>query len=223
MRVYHGSDHIVEQPVFSGGRWHNDYGPGFYMTESLELAKEWACASGSNGYANTYELDLTGLKVLNLNSAQFSILNWLALLTKYRSYWQRSSIAEKAKEYLQEHFFIDPDSYDVVRGYRADDSYFSFAQDFVAGTISLRKLSEAMRLGELGEQVVLKSRESYNRIRFLSAEPAEGAVYYEKKRARDQEARRSYRQTRSSADSVSELFMLDIMREGMTADDPRLR
>jgi len=223
MIVFHGSDHIVEHPVLNGGKRSNDYGSGFYTTESLELAKEWACAKNTDGFANRYELKLEGLSILNLNSPDYNILNWLALLTRYRSYWQTGSIAEEAKNYLQEHFFIDPSLYDVIIGYRADDSYFSFAQDFVAGTISLRKLSEAMRLGKLGEQIVLKSQKAYDHIRFLDAEPSDAKTYYERKSMRDREARREYRKTKGAADGLSELYMLDIMREGITNGDPRLR
>ncbi len=128
-----------------------------------------------------------------------------------------------AKNYLQQNFFIDPDKYDVIIGYRADDSYFSFAQDFIAGTISLNKLSKAMRLGKLGEQIVLKSEKAYSHIKFIGAEPAEANLWYEKKSVRDREARRSYRKSRSQTDSVSEIYMLDIMREGITNGDSRLR
>ena len=223
MIVYHGSDHVVESPVWHGGKRSNDYGHGFYTTESLELAKEWACGKNTDGYANRYALELDGLEILNLNDPQYSILNWLALLTKYRTYWQSGSIAEEAKLYLQEHFLIDPEPYDLIIGYRADDSYFSFAQDFVSGAISLQKLSEAMRLGKLGEQVVLKSPRAYSHIRFLDAVPVNATVYFEKKSARDLEARREYRRTKRSVDRSSELFILDILREGIHHGDPRLR
>ena len=223
MIVYHGSDHIIETPVYKGGKRTNDYGYGFYTTENLELAKEWACAENKNGFANRYEADLDGLKILNLNSPEYSILNWLAVLARYRTYWQNSSIAEQAKNYLQEHFFIDPEEYDVVIGYRADDSYFTFAQDFVNNTISLSKLSEAMRLGKLGEQIVFKSRKSFFHIHFTGAEPAECELYYDRKMTRDKEARRAYRSTKHAQDGIDELFMLDIMREGIQNGDPRLR
>ena len=223
MIVFHGSDHIVEHPVLNGGKRSNDYGSGFYTTESLELAKEWACAKNTDGFANRYELNLKELSILNLNAPEYNILNWLALLTRYRSCWQTGSIAEEAKNYLQEHFFVDPAPYDIIIGYRADDSYFSFSQDFVAGTISLKKLSEAMRLGRLGEQIVLKSQKAYDQIRFLDAEPADAKIYYERKAMRDREARREYRKTKGAADSLSELYMLDIMREGITNGDTRLR
>ena len=223
MLIYHGSDHIIESPLYNGSKRTNDYGYGFYTTESMDLAKEWACGDVRDGFSNVYELNLEGLRILNLNSPEYSILNWLAVLARYRSYWQNGSIAEEAKEYLQHHFFVDPTPYDIVIGYRADDSYFSFAQDFVAGTISLGKLSEAMRLGKLGEQIVLRSEASFSRIRFIGAEPADAETYYEKKMIRDREARRAYRKTRQSSDEINELYMLDIMREGMTHGDPRLR
>ena len=40
--IYHGSKDVVEKPCYHGGKLQNDYGYGFYCTESLELAKEWA-------------------------------------------------------------------------------------------------------------------------------------------------------------------------------------
>lgn len=223
MIVYHGSDHMIQVPIYNGSKRTNDYGYGFYTTESLELAKEWACANKRDGFANRYEADLDGLQILNLNSPAYSILNWLAILTHYRSYWQNGSIAEQAKDYLQQHFFIDPSPYDVIIGYRADDSYFTFAQDFVSNTISLSKLSEAMRLGKLGEQIVFKSEVSFSGIRFIGAEPVNAAIYYEKKAARDRAARREYRKSKQLSEEISGLYMLDIMREGITNGDSRLR
>ncbi len=223
MIVYHGSDHIIQVPVYHGSKRTNDYGYGFYTTEDKELANEWACSDNRDGYSNCYELDLTGLSVLNLNDPSYTILNWLAILTNYRTYWQNGSIAEEAKQYLHDHFFIDPNGYDIVIGYRADDSYFSFAQDFVSGTISLSKLSEAMHLGKLGEQIVLKSEKSFSKIKFIEAETANAETYYERKNFRDREARKAYRSTKRTADSINELFMIDIMREAIENDDPRLR
>ena len=223
MIVFHGSDHIIEHPLFNGSRITNDFGAGFYTTESIELAKEWACGKNHDGFSNSYELDMEGLSVLRLDSPEYCILNWLALLAKFRSYWQRGSISEEAKDYLARHFMIDISGFDVIIGYRADDSYFSFAQDFVSGAISVRKLSEAMHLGKLGEQIVLKSEKAFSHIRFIGAESADGRIYYEKKTMRDRDARRAYRSSRQQYDSSGELFMLDIMREGIGNDDPRLR
>lgn len=223
MVLYHGSEKIIQTPEFGKGKRVNDYGRGFYCTEDRELAKEWACGRGKNGFANAYELDLQGLSILNLNSREYTILNWLAVLARYRTYWQKGSIAEEAKKYLQDHFFVDTDACDLIVGYRADDSYFSFAQDFVSGAISYRKLTEAMHLGRLGEQVVLKSRKAFEQIRFTGFEKADAKEYFYKKLNRDKAARRKYRMNKTAGDTVHDLYMLDIMREGMKNDDPRLR
>ena len=47
--IYHGSQQIVEIPEFGIGKNYNDYGQGFYCTESIELAKEWACPIKNDG------------------------------------------------------------------------------------------------------------------------------------------------------------------------------
>ena len=221
--LYHGSDHIIEKPVYGQGALNNDYGRGFYCTRSCELAKEWACGRGNNGYANKYELDMDGLSIIDLNSAPYNILNWLAVLTKHRTYWQNSSISAEAKDYLQREFYVDISVYDVVFGYRADDSYFTFAQDFVSNAIPLGKLKKAMHLGELGEQVVLKSSMAFDKIKYIGHEEAEQEIYYAKKNERDLRARREYRSGKSERADVDDIYMIDIMREGMKNGDSRLR
>lgn len=222
VRLYHGSEVIVERPEFGKGARHNDYGKGFYCTENPELAREWACAKQKNGYVNIYDMDMTGLSVLNLNDPQYNILNWLAILADNRTYWQNGSISEDAKDYIKTHFLLDISVYDVIIGYRADDSYFSFAQDFVAGVISLEKLSEAMRLGKLGEQIVLKSPKAFGQIEFVGCENVDVDVYYARKMERERDARREYRRRRKENSDINELYMIDIMREGMVNGDARL-
>ncbi len=222
VRLYHGSEVIVERPEFGKGARHNDYGKGFYCTENPELAREWACAKQKNGYVNIYDLDMTGLNVLNLNDPQYNILNWLAILADNRTYWQNGSISEDAKDYIKTHFLLDISGYDVIIGYRADDSYFSFAQDFVAGVISLEKLSEAMRLGKLGEQIVLKSPKAFEQIEFVGCENVDSDIYYTRKMERERDARREYRKRKREKADIQELYIIDIMREEMTNGDARL-
>lgn len=185
LKIYHGSQDIIDTPEYGKGKSTNDYGKGFYCTENIELAKEWACSKNEDGYANAYELDMGGLEVLRLNSPSYNVLHWLAILADNRTYWERNSISENAKRYLRDNFLIDISGYDVIIGYRADDSYFTFAKNFVSNAISLQQLQRAMKLGELGEQVVLKSRKAFNHLKFLGAEVAPSSVYYYKKVARD--------------------------------------
>ena len=217
--IYHGSEHIITNPEYGYGSLTNDYGRGFYCTESIELAKEWACKRDMNGFANCYLIDMDGLTVCNLNEEPYHILNWLAVLTKHRSYWQRGSIAEDAKKYLQEHCYVDVSGCDVIGGDRADDSYFSFAQDFIMGTISLEKLSRAMRLGKLGEQIVLKSQNAFSHLTYQGNEAAFAQIYYAKKAERDLKARREYMMEKKENDRLDEIYMIDIMRGRVNLSD----
>ena len=210
--IYHGSDHIIEQPQFGEGKPYNDYGRGFYCTEHAELAKEWACAADSDGYANHYQLDYSGLSVLNLNTPEYNILNWLAILLENRKFNVADGLPQRAKTYLQENFKVDYKKYDVIIGYRADDSYFSYAGDFVNGTLSLAELSEAMRLGKLGEQVVLKSKKAFDSLTFVEAVKAPRQEYFAKYKTRDEEARARYRQIATKPVAEDETYVIDIIR-----------
>jgi hypothetical protein len=220
--LYHGSAERVEQPLLAKGKLTNDYGQGFYCTENPELAKEWASAGNNNGVANCYELDTTGLAILNLSAPQYNILHWLALLMKYRTIRLSTPLMKQAHGYLMEHFLLAISQYDVIIGYRADDSYFSFARAFVSNEISLHQLSRAMKLGELGEQFVLKSQKAFDRIHFVSGIEVSNAVYAPLRQKRDESAGAAYR-AELEAEDLSGIFIRDIIKEGILPDDPRLQ
>ena len=212
----------MNRPIYGKGKKYNDYGQGFYCTEHIELAKEWACTEGVDGYANRYEIETDGLCILNLSDDGYTILNWLALLLKNRKGRLSSPIEKRGREHLVRNFLPEYETYDVIIGYRADDSYFSFARSFVANTISLKQLGYAMKLGKLGEQFVLKSEKAFDAIRFLDYTTADNSVYYAKRKARDDEARAAYLKELENED-MDGIFMRDIIREGMSRDDERLR
>ncbi len=222
--IYHGSQQIVEVPKFGIGKTYNDYGQGFYCTENIELAKEWASPVKNDGYANKYILHLDGMNVMHLTSGQFNILNWLAILLSNRKFDITSPVGNSAREFILSRFMPDTTNVDVMIGYRADDSYFSFAEDFVNNTISLRDLNRAMQLGTLGEQIVLLSERSFKQIEFANYEIADYREYYFKRAERDQNARASYaNQKKNLQQLMNDIFILDIIREDMKHDDPRLQ
>ena len=210
--IYHGSAHVIEQPMFGKSKPYNDYGRGFYCTEHAELAKEWACSADSDGYACHYQLDLSGLSVLNLNTPEYNILNWMAILLENRKFNVADGLPQRARAYLLENFKVDYKKYDVIIGYCANDSYFSYAGDFVNGTLSLSDLSEAMRLGKLGEQVVLKSEKAFDALTFVETFKAPRQEYFSRYRSRDEEARARYRQIASKPVAENEIYILDIIR-----------
>ena len=221
-KLYHGSCSIIEKPVFGQGKRYNDYGLGFYCTDSLEMAREWGVSRDKDGYANCYELDCEDLRILDLNGHQYCILHWLAVLLENREFDVPSALALEAKEYILKHFSVDYKDYDAIIGYRADDSYFSFAQDFINGTISYRQLNKAMHLGKLGQQFVLKSQKAFDRIRFTGFETAEHEEWYARQQARDQKARRQYFDVECFKRQRGDLYIMQIMDEEMKPNDPRL-
>ena len=200
--VYHGSSQIIQQPVIGKGNPNNDYGLGFYCTESVELAKEWACSAEADGY---------------------HILNWLYVLLNNRKFRIGGAVARQAKQYIDEHFAVEYKRYDVIKGYRADDSYFSFASAFLNNTISLQQLEKAMLLGKLGEQIVAISGKAFARFTFEEAIPAPCDMYYPKKLARDSKAREDFAKEKDRETVLSEKYVLDIIREEWGNEDERLQ
>lgn len=223
LTIYHGSEKIIQKPVFGFGNKYNDYGLGFYCTESIELAKEWACSSELDGYTNEYTIQTKGLKILSLTSGDYNILNWLFVLLQNRKFRIDSEIASQAKAYIEHNFAVAYRSYDIIQGYRADDSYFSFANAFLSNTISISQLERAMVLGKSGEQIVAISKEAFERIQFVKAVSASKELYYSKKLSRDTSAREAFRKEKGRGNILTEKYMIDIIREGWKNDDDRLQ
>jgi hypothetical protein len=171
-----------------------------------------------DGFVNEYALDMTDLKVLDLS--KYTILHWMALLVKNRTFTLTTPISIQAKEYLLQNFSIDLSEYDIVKGYRADDSYFSFAEDFLNNAISVEQLARAMRLGKLGEQIVIKSQFAFSQLKFEGFDIAEKEEFYVLRKSRDDEANRLYFEMLE--EESDGLYIQDIIRGGIKNDDPRI-
>ena len=196
------------------------FGLGFYCTESEELAKEWAVSSLRNGFVNRYSLDTEYLKILNLNNPDYTILNWIAVLVAHRLFSIKSPAAQRAKRYLIDNFGVNVNAYDLIIGYRADDSYFDFAASFLNNGISVQQLANAMRLGKLGEQIVIKSKYAFSLLHYDGFSIAEKEKYYVLRKARNDEADQHY--VSILEEETDGLYMLDILRGGIQNDDPRI-
>ena len=218
--IYHGSEKIVEQPIFGEGKKNNDFGLGFYCTLSEELAKEWAVSSLRDGFANRYTLDSEYLNILNLNSPEYTILNWIAVLVEHRLFSIKTPVARRAKRYLIENFSINVNAYDLIIGYRADDSYFDYAESFLNKGICVEQLARAKQLGKLGEQIVLKSKFAFSNLKYEGFDIAEKNQYYVLRKARDDEANQLYFEILE--EESDGLYIQDIIRGGIQNDDPRI-
>lgn len=221
LNLYHGSTKVIPRPTYGQGKTTNDYGLGFYLTEDEELASEWACSKYTEGIINRYTIDTSCLNILNLNSDGHSILNWVDILIQNRGVRGSTPVMRKGIEYLHANFSLDIDGYDAIVGYRADDSYFSFTRAFLTNQISIQQLSMVMRLGNLGEQFVLKSQLAFDILEYQGSDIVDSDIYSIKYSERDNKARDDYRKELEKND-LEGLFMQDIIRGGLSYDDIRI-
>lgn len=161
--LYHGSPNRVIVPKFGFGEDRHDYGRGFYLTENLELAKEWAVCrpDETNGWVHKYELEMEGLNILDFQ--KYDVLSWLAELMKHRDAADSRRYKMLAQKFI-ERYGIDICGYDVITGWRANASYFYIAKEFVRDNIDIEILEELLSLGGLGIQFCIKSERAFAQL-----------------------------------------------------------
>ena len=188
--VYHGSNEIIRKPVFLKGNVHNDYGLGFYCCSNKGLAREWAARKDGYGFVNRYSIRDDRLDILDLTKPPYDdVLYWVALLLNNRelSFDFKENYPRELK-YLKDKYLIDVSKYDVVIGYRADDSYFHFPMAFVRSEITLESLNTIFKAGELGKQYVLISQRAFELLKFIDYEVVSSdhkEEYYKRKNRAD--------------------------------------
>lgn len=161
--LYHGSPNRVIVPKFGFGEDRHDYGRGFYLTENLELAKEWAVCrpDETNGWVHKYELEMEGLNILDFQ--KYDVLSWLAELMKHRDAADSRRYKMLAQKFIEK-YGIDTCGYDVITGWRANASYFYIAKEFVRDNIDIEILEELLSLGGLGIQFCIKSERAFEQL-----------------------------------------------------------
>ena len=224
-RIYHGSPTVIPMPLLSKGKANNDYGRGFYCTEDVEMAREWACkGTMPPGFVNGYDLETEGLVVLDISTSEYSVLNWIAVLLDNRTFDLDTDIALEVRDYLVANFMPPIQDADVVVGYRADDSYFSYADSFVNNALSVRRLNEAMRLGRLGLQTALRTERAFGKLSYCGAEDVAWDEYHSRYTSRDTAARAEWRNVvRPAANAADDIYAVDVIRKGLKHGDKSLQ
>ena len=206
--LFHGSPNESVTPTFGLGNEKHDYGMGFYLTESFELAKEWAVCrpDETNGWVHKFEFDTEGLKVLDFQ--QINVLSWLAELMKHRDASDTKRYRVLAQKFIDK-YGVDTSGYDVIKGWRANASYFYIAKEFVKDNIDMDILEELLSLGGLGIQYCIKTERAYAKLRELpdSLMSVDYEEFNEKYNERDTNAREKMRQlVDSDANKVTKVF-----------------
>ena len=164
MRLYHGSQVENFTPTYDLGDDTHDYGRGFYTTADKELGKEWAVGQRANadGWLHVYEADLDSLKVFDFAGA--GVLAWLAELMKHRPADDTPSYMRDSVRFIAR-YGIDLSGYDVIKGWRADASYYFIARMFVRNQVDVSILGDLLTLGDLGVQYFFKSERAFAALR----------------------------------------------------------
>lgn len=190
MRLYHGSPEESFVPRFGLGNDGHDYGRGFYTTAVPELAREWAVGmqNQTDGWLHAYDVDLSGLKMFDFT--EVGVLAWIAELMKHRKADDSPVYVRDVAKFIAR-YGVDISGYDVVRGWRADASYFFIAQLFVRNQLDVTALDAMLRLGDLGIQYFFSSEASFARLHedVSARERVLAAEYRGKYDARDRAAR----------------------------------
>ena len=173
MNIYHGSKEKIKTPQVNGSNPTNDYGPSFYLTVDLNAAKSWACRNDSLGIVNKYTINskkFHDFKILDLtNKDKYSVLNWLAILMHFRTLDSSFKRNNEATLKWLEKYYVDVSQYDVVIGFRADDSYFRFPIRFVSNDLAIEDLERVFLSGNLGIQYAFMSKKAIGSLKFVDA------------------------------------------------------
>ena len=219
MRIYHGAKQIVREPRFGIGRSYNDFGLGFYCTESEDRAGEWAVTAADNGFVSVYALNDSGLRIIDLASSQYTVLHWLSLLMNYREFDRSSAILHRAEEYIANNFPVDYQNCDCIAGYRADDVSFTLAQLFLDNELPFQEFRRHLTSGILGKQIVLKSNRAFERISYVGYSTASSKDIYPEKSSRQMAVLQSaYKKVGAPG-----LYINDLINEEIKAYDARLQ
>ena len=206
--LYHGTSDKIVTPTYGKGDDKHDYGRGFYLTEDIELAKEWAVCrpNEENGWVHKYELETEGLSVLDFQEKD--VLSWLAELMKHRDAADSKRYRVLSRKFIDK-YGIDTSTYDVIKGWRANASYFYIAKEFVRDNIDIDILEELLSLGSLGIQYCIKTEKAYSHLREIPDDISivDYQQFNEKYNKRDINARHKMRDlVDSDANKVTKVF-----------------
>lgn len=206
--LYHGTPDKYVMPKYGGGDEKHDYGKGFYLTDNIELAKEWAVCRPNdiNGWVHKFELETDGLKILDFQ--HLDVLAWLAELMKHRDAADTKRYRMLAEKFIQK-YGIDTSEYDIICGWRANASYFYIAKEFVRDNIDMDILEELLSLGGLGIQYCIKTEAAYANLSEKKEEllAVPYSEFNDRYNQRDVTARRKMRElVDSDANKVTKVF-----------------
>ena len=160
MKLYHGSNVIVDHPEVAKGKPFKDFGRGFYLSDTIEQAMEMAervverIGNGQTPIVTTYEFD---------DSAMTDGLLKVKRFEAYTEEWAEFVLRNRDRKTQQP--FHD---YDIVYGPIADDGVVRQMHRFEMGAITLKELLQELQYPpKITFQYFFGSEKALEKLKFL--------------------------------------------------------
>ena len=157
MKLYHGSNMVVEKPEVNAGRRALDFGVGFYLTSNREQAERWARAvarrrQSGDAILNCFEVDEGNFGLLKVLEFSGPNSDWLDFVVSNR---------KGASERL---------AFDLVIGPVANDSTMPVIDDYMDGRYTKEEAIVRLLPQKLTDQYVFVSEKSLSILVFKGSE-----------------------------------------------------
>lgn len=153
-------DSILKSHVIYRGtaQFSKSFGNGWYCRFNKDLAREY-------GHINKYEIDFKDLKILDLRKE--NIMDWMSIVTMNRNLIVRDCVFSFNN--------IDISEYDVIIGYRSDNSNLVALKQCLAGTITRTTLLEILLADERNIEICLRTSKAKSKLEFKRVIPRNSA------------------------------------------------
>ena len=155
MKLYHGSNIVIERPQLLKPIRTLDYGLGFYTTTSEQQARAWIVKKSKNEderkYVNVYDIDDAELKQLKVLHFVNPTDEWIDFVMNNRQ---------------DETFTHD---YDIVYGPVANDRVYLQFGLYEQGFISKATLLAELKVYKLVDQMLFHTERSLQLLHFVDA------------------------------------------------------
>ena len=151
MKLYHGSNQIVEKPRIITNGFYKDFGYGFYCTALERQAIRWAMTRKNQHIVNEYEF--SSLESLSFLKFESMTAEWLKFVVECRSGKQHD--------------------FDIVKGPMADDTIWDYIEEYLAGVISDTAFWELVKFRHPTHQMVFCTEESLKALHFIKSKQYE--------------------------------------------------
>lgn len=145
--VYHGSFCKIEKPEIIEGRFHKDFGEGFYCTIIKNQAVRWS-KKYETPIVNVYEYNENS----QLKTKEFSVMSeeWLDFIIACRN----------GKKH----------DYDIVIGAMADDQIYNYITDLINGVITREAFWELAKFKYPTHQIAFCTEKALQSLKFMKEE-----------------------------------------------------